>query len=813
MYDICIENITEIILNVYSHQMSAATEDEITFPEFPCNFNLVTGNKVSQQRFLHVKNNVTSDLELFRNSQEERIRDLNLLTWVLFNLNEKSEALEKNATVLELTNRRNVTALGNLVFLSQSRGYKIESDKYLEKLKELQNQPEFVRLKTEAIAEQAYSYSRLGGADNYKLCRRYFQQCTLKCPNNYLWKYGLALACKRLLNYNIQCTSKQPIDTEELKLECIELFFEVGERADSNLRGLAYAQLVNLRQVYSYPKINASRMFKAQNIHELLELARRFGGDNPAVLTQCGKSFKSIDVDKAIDILRQSLMLQENSTAYHHLGLCLSRKASLIAGGKYHSRNTRFGAHPSRYKSPTGYDPFVKLPFYVTNAFGQLDKDNPLVKEAIEYYHKAIDISHEENVPAKLSLADLYFSIDQLEHALAQYNQVIDQPEAKFLLCLISAHEGAGKCLQRLSNAATESNPERRRREAREQFTKGFSLAADLASKFSQSEIMIWDSLKQLINADEQSASNGARNNQTIKLLELMKNKDVSEVLNEMLKEDLEVNNVNDFEERLEHYIAERDFEGALAFLNLSRLHSVLVNDDSWSSSNLTDLKYKTYLAAAWNRVLKYSPDARRVFQQMFELTYGQCVGMVKEEDDDEVMESKVKHDVLIVSDTTHDCQMTLNVAENLYLVLKIVFGFDTVKYKVESSCFEHDQLSQAMENFSLTLWVLGDNDSGAYQKMLEEVRISLATEIIFMSVREKTKSPQILTRKQVLDLKKSPWKQTTLFEHCLRDQLVELSNKCIVEKLFHGNPQTLMKLFCFLVGENFDKREDLFSS
>ncbi|KAK7002996.1 hypothetical protein BgiMline_004419 [Biomphalaria glabrata] len=791
-------------------------QERILAEGFPCNFNLITGNKVSQQRFKYVKTNVTKDLELSDSSLEEHIRDLNLLTWVLFNLNEKNEAMEKNTDALALTKRKNITALGNLVHISRLQGYTLESKRYLEELLVLKEEPDFEQLRLVALSEQAYSYSRLGGLENYKLCRQCFLESTLRCPDNYLWKYGLALTSKRLTNCNIQCYSDQQFKADELVSECVILFFEIGEKADRRLRGLAFGQLVNLRQNFFMQKYD--KLFKFYNLQNLCNKALEFGGSDPAVLTQCGKSLKSINIDRAIQSLRKSLDLRENNIAYHHLGLSLLRKSTLIAEGKYHLKRPgqeknyngksagnvrKYGFNSKQLNSATDTR-YNKFKLYTTNPFKELNIEDELVKEAIECFKKAIEISHEENVPAKQTLADVYFSTGQFEHALALYNQIIDQTEGKFLLCLISAHHGAGQCLQKLSEAPGEMSPE-----TRQHFLKAVSFAVDVASKnaaFANSEIMIWESLRQLLEDNETTSVPKERIQRNSKLFELVKNKDIAVLIRSMLDQGPDVDDVEMFRRKIITFLTVEDYEGALAFLNLVSLNSDLVNNPAWTSLEITELKSRTYLMASWARLVNQSSDFRRVFQQEFLLIFGQCEGMVSEEEDEvDVMET-LAHDVLLMTESRSGdiSEEKTNLTNNLYHMLKNVFGLSVV---MKNTDFANETMNPVIENCCLIVMIVGPNDSKNFEQMLETIKVPIRAETVVISLKQNRDYPKVLKRKRMLDLKISPWKDTRLLTNASEEENTGLCSKWIIQKLFDGNPETLMQLFYFLVGEDFEKR------
>uniref|UniRef100_A0A2C9LAJ7 Uncharacterized protein n=1 Tax=Biomphalaria glabrata TaxID=6526 RepID=A0A2C9LAJ7_BIOGL len=934
---------------------------------FPCTFNLKTGTKISHQRFLHVRTNVQQDLDLNDGAVSEKVRNLNLLTWVFYNLNDresKKESLRLNKEVLEMTQRKNLTALGNQVFLSCLQGDKINGKKIFKELQDLAQENTFDDLKSEAISEQAYTYSRLGGIANYELSIKLFKQCIEKCPTNYLWKYGLGLVNRRLTNYNLNCSSPEKMNMSEMTTECAKLMFEIAENGDGRLRGMAYAQLVQLRQ-YNYRR-EWDAVFEGLDIRQLLGKALKYGSNNPTVLTACGKSMKGTDIDKAISLLRDSVKLRENGIAYHHLGLSLIKKVDREARNRYGRKpsyvrqltydsltvsnalqstglqaeggacsSLSFGNLPGKnenldsgfdsmpmmnkdvnseeseqslcsgiqniniashgkadYHSTSQYQshrrpynrgqrnyhtakpqrfqarkqtPFTKqtnnwrpqnqnfrenfqklslrksksadfscksldsLQHFAISPTKKLDENNDLVKEAIQAYEKAIEVSEEENITATLCLGDLYMRLEQYQNALAQYMKVIDKNTNSYLISLISAHEKAGNCLQKLSQLPDESDAEMLKKESKEQYVKALSLAADLASRnpeLENCESEVWDAFRLLSEEVERMPQEKQKYKEKIKLLELAKKKDTASVIKEMLDRGLDLDDVDMFLSGLKSYLNIGDFESALAFLNMAGTKASLTSNETWSSEEVYANRALTYISASWTRLLKSSTDSRRAFQQMFQMKYGQCSGMIDGEEEESQTMSE-QFDVLIVNDESDDTEEgpgeTSKLAQNLLQALNILFGLDSPNNLERNDDYCHmreETQLQEMSRYRLVLLLLGDNDSDIYDRMLETVHVTSCTTFLVVNTRQSRKCPDLIRKYKSINYSDAPWQQTTLLTSSVEEQRNSLdaevdrkSRDWIIKNIFGGNVELIMRLFCFLVQEVFENHSNFFKT
>ncbi|BFZ17937.1 hypothetical protein BsWGS_20976 [Bradybaena similaris] len=300
---------------------------------FPCAFNVIDADKVTTAQLRSMQHNLDSELDINDGGDDERIIKLNILTWVRFRLEKHEEALQLSNDIVDLTKRRNVASLGNRVFVTLETGDEVEAMKCLKDLEKLKSENDFHILYTDAQAEQAYYYSRIGGPSNLHRAIDIFSTLP-ETPINYARKFGLGLVYRRATRANIFCSSLERLDVEEYEKKAAECLFQVAENADNRLRALAYAQLATLRR--NYPYREKLELFHGLDVEELCEKALQHEQNIPSVLAICGNAIKPIDINKAIQWLSKSVEIKENSAAYHHLGICYKRKADQAARKRYH---------------------------------------------------------------------------------------------------------------------------------------------------------------------------------------------------------------------------------------------------------------------------------------------------------------------------------------------------------------------------------------------------------------------------------------------------------------------------------------------
>ncbi|CAL1532227.1 unnamed protein product, partial [Lymnaea stagnalis] len=180
---------------------------------FPCAFNLKCAPP-TRHHLQHMKHNLSTDKPTGKYYKIEETRNKNLLTWVE-HLIEPLESLAKeiNEEVLAATENYNIPSMANRVFILYREGNDIDAEEYVNTLKAMKERPDFEDLMTEAKAEQAYYYSRMGAFD---MSVKLFQEIVTKEPLNLLWKYGLGLMYRRMTNFNVCYSVTKEYNVSEL---------------------------------------------------------------------------------------------------------------------------------------------------------------------------------------------------------------------------------------------------------------------------------------------------------------------------------------------------------------------------------------------------------------------------------------------------------------------------------------------------------------------------------------------------------------------------------------------------------------------
>ncbi|CAL1539044.1 unnamed protein product, partial [Lymnaea stagnalis] len=180
---------------------------------------------------------------------EEIVWKENLLTRVLYELDQKQEAIELNEKILRETNNKNLTALANSAFLNfyQEETKKVNEAK--KKLQELQKSANFKVVKLQAIIEQAYAYRKLGGCSNLLCAIQLLSSTSDAVPEHEKVKFMLGLCyrrCSSSLMMYIDDVSK--VNRKQLAKEAANRLHELGTTAkDKSIKAAAIAELAFLR--------------------------------------------------------------------------------------------------------------------------------------------------------------------------------------------------------------------------------------------------------------------------------------------------------------------------------------------------------------------------------------------------------------------------------------------------------------------------------------------------------------------------------------------------------------------------------------
>lgn len=617
--------------------------------EFPCAFNMASSEKVTRSRLKATLHNLQAESRFKDDYECEVIRKNNLLAWIWFHLEKKDESERLCNDVVDRTKSRNVASLGNMSFIYWYAGKEIEALKCIKTLQELKKQKDFRELQTEAKAEQAYYYSRLGGPDNVLLAIKLFSEAVAEIPDNCLWRFGLGLLCRRATNTNIFCSSREEIDVGKCKKMAVENLMEVADKGDNRLKAMAFAQLVNLRLHYSPgTDTEIDALFRHLDVRELCDRALSNGETVPSVLTHCGNALREIDVDKSIRLLEKSIEVKGTSMARHFLGLSYicKYKAQLLEQNKVnhhnkHSANTNthlsgdhaaafIPAKPPDYESTDAEDTSVCAKQFSN----QFDINDPLVQKAIECLKTAVRVGEGCNFPALLDLGLLLKQAGQTVASLTQFNKVTNSPWslAGHKLTVIKALEQAGICcLEMGQGEACQSNQDYGDM-GKMKLTKAISLAADLAltmPELKDSAEEIWAAFRMLDNEIDKEPTSIHQHKKKIKLLELLRNHgriiEVVQRIKSSSEEDLIDEDI--IKATLISYLKLDQPASALAFHNCIAVQAAVRDSSWWHSKSMRNLRAKVLLQTIYTVLKDKDENPSFMFQQLFELCFGSCIG------------------------------------------------------------------------------------------------------------------------------------------------------------------------------------------
>ncbi|XP_025081283.1 uncharacterized protein LOC112556464 [Pomacea canaliculata] len=269
------------------------------------------------------------------------IRDLNFTAFLLFLINDIDDAIQLTETVLKTTEGGNLVALGNMAVMLWLKRNRADGEKYAERLQNLKEtceKSEFEANVARGKAEIAYCYSRMGMAFAARAVD-VFEEVVHQIPEEYSWKFGLALVLRRFthLNYRVyyQVTAKT---SREQNMKAFELLQEITNCASvPDLKAHAWAELgMLLGQPWNAELKDVSR--KAQDVgltaQYCFEEAIRCAPKNVDVLIKSGKFFTTVgDLRRSQALLEEGTKIRETSTGHYYLGNTF-RKLATNTGGE-----------------------------------------------------------------------------------------------------------------------------------------------------------------------------------------------------------------------------------------------------------------------------------------------------------------------------------------------------------------------------------------------------------------------------------------------------------------------------------------------
>ena len=190
----------------------------------------------------------------------------------------------------------------------------------------------------------------------------------------------------------------------------VELFVQIKDREENSpdLRARAAAEMGWIlgwhREKYIRNAVKDERRRLELTADRCFEEALELVGNNPAVLVRAGKYFRQRKrLTESRELLQKAVDLRSESKANHQLGITLKQLALQERGHQ-------------------GFNPQAA----VTVSTPRLSRDGRYVQEAIEHFHKSLELFDGEHNFALHDLGLIHFDLSEYDQALQQFLRILD---------------------------------------------------------------------------------------------------------------------------------------------------------------------------------------------------------------------------------------------------------------------------------------------------------------------------------------------------------------------------------------------------
>lgn len=284
--------------------------------------------------------------------EEEQIRRDNFSSLLHFHTNQKEKASEINARVCENATT-NITALVNKAVMKMATGHEYASQEAVRELDKLRGRDDYKELLAVATAEQAYCMSRIG-PHLYVQAIDLYENAINECSDQYLWKFGCALTCRRCLGMPKCIENMTP---ERLKVFCervIRYLSEITINCKNQLLiAKAFVELGDLylnlekpaypltQQIVDQVTIEGLSLTAEQCLDKALETVNAASLEDEFVLGRCGKLLRfarqpsqySHTLKECLELLKKAYVIRPNSFICDQLAKILLKLAEQGFGG------------------------------------------------------------------------------------------------------------------------------------------------------------------------------------------------------------------------------------------------------------------------------------------------------------------------------------------------------------------------------------------------------------------------------------------------------------------------------------------------
>ncbi|ESP00106.1 hypothetical protein LOTGIDRAFT_158335 [Lottia gigantea] len=302
--------------------------------------------------------------ELLNSSDLDRIKNQNLEACASYNLGDVDKAENIISKVLEDTHSSSINACAMMAILSYRKGKITKAKRNLSRIKELAADPYNIDV---AKSELAYAYTRLN-ATFYKKAIAAYTEAVERNPNNFPWKFGLALIYRRCMNTNIQAMFPDlQLETcfNEAEKHLEYVLENCTDEKDRFFKARSYIELADLYSTANVTDklINTDKYY----IIDLVNKGVQCLPENTAVLMKAGKLLRHCyQFEEAEALLQKAYDICPNSYICHQLGL--SQKNNIIHHHKKLQHKTTGGGRYRQNKQDQDFGSKTSPSFPSTSA-------------------------------------------------------------------------------------------------------------------------------------------------------------------------------------------------------------------------------------------------------------------------------------------------------------------------------------------------------------------------------------------------------------------------------------------------------------
>ena len=299
-------------------------------------------------------NQLEQDIEESIDTNQEIIWIHNFISYLYWKLGDRQKAFEAIERAKTLDEPSLITFCNEILFNIESAEYS-QSEKLMEKLENHTFKQK--RVRTQADAEIAYCYSRLGPKHHDKAVRGFRQAIKDISPErNIFWEYRLALTLRR------QCHLHQMLKPDILVINPVDnrkeaacLLYKVlvfDSKKNCQIKARAWCELGKIifkdKNLYEIIEIDKTETLKIDG-RKCFEEAFKLCPDDYHVLHSYGSHLRYNNrVEESKSCLQKAIRLRDNPSSRHHLALTLKRLVQIENSTPKYTRNLQEGDHSTR---------------------------------------------------------------------------------------------------------------------------------------------------------------------------------------------------------------------------------------------------------------------------------------------------------------------------------------------------------------------------------------------------------------------------------------------------------------------------------